>query len=96
MIVRDRYCGHVQIADRGSCTAQMTGGTVVIHAYRLGCVFTGLLGVSSRMVVAVMTLVLSCNSGFVLAIACHGCPAELQGQQHQQENRQIPFHGYKL
>jgi hypothetical protein len=48
------------------------------------------------MVVAVMTRVLGRQSVFVLAIACHGCPAELQGQQHQQENRQAPFHDGRL
>jgi hypothetical protein len=44
------------------------------------------------MVVAVMTRVLGRHSGFILAIACHCCPAELQGQQHQQENHQATFH----
>jgi hypothetical protein len=48
------------------------------------------------MVMGVVTRVLSSHTGFVLAIANHCCPAELQGQQHQQENRQVPFHGSPL
>jgi hypothetical protein len=44
------------------------------------------------MVMDVMTRVLGSHTGFVLAIANHCCPAELQRQQHQQENRQVPFH----
>jgi hypothetical protein len=48
------------------------------------------------MVMAVMAWGLGSHSGFVLAIAGHGCPAVLQGQQHQQENRQVLFHGREL
>jgi hypothetical protein len=48
------------------------------------------------MVMAVMTWMFDRHTGFVLAMAGHGCPAELQGQQHQQENRQVPFHRCKL
>jgi hypothetical protein len=45
---------------------------------------------------AVVTRVLGTHSGFVLAKASHCGPAELQGQQDQQENRQVPFHGREL
>jgi hypothetical protein len=48
------------------------------------------------MLMAVVTHVLDRHTGFVLAIADHGCPAELQGQQHQQKDRQVPFHGCEL
>jgi hypothetical protein len=48
------------------------------------------------MFVGVVTRVLGRHTGFVLAMAGHGCPAELQGQQHQQENRQVPFHEHEL
>jgi hypothetical protein len=48
------------------------------------------------MLMAVVTRVLGRRNGFVLAMADHGCPAELQGQQHQQEDRQVPFHGREL
>ena len=48
------------------------------------------------MFVGVVTRVLGRHTGFVLAMAGHGCPAELQGQQHQQENRQVPFHEREL
>ena len=44
------------------------------------------------MVMGVMTRVLGSHTGFVLAIACHCCPTELQGQQNQQKNRQVPSH----
>ena len=40
----------------------------------------------------VVTRVLGSHTGFVLAIACHCCPTELQGQQNQQKNRQVPSH----
>jgi hypothetical protein len=48
------------------------------------------------MLMAVVTRMLDRHNGFVLAMAGHSCPAELQGQQHQQEDRQVPFHGRKL
>lgn len=48
------------------------------------------------MFVGVVTRVLSLDTCFVQAMADHGCPAELQGQQHQQEDRQVPFHGREL
>jgi hypothetical protein len=61
----------------------MTSGTVMVHACRLRGVFAGLLVVSVCVVMAVVTRVLGSHTSFVLAIACHGCPAELQGQQNQ-------------
>ncbi len=96
MIVRDRYGGRFQIADQGSGTAQMTSGAVMVQACQGRCVFTGPLVVSCRMVMGVVTRMLGRHTGFVLTIAGHGCPAELQGQQHQQEDRQVPFHGREL
>lgn len=44
------------------------------------------------MVMGVVTRVLGSHTGFVLAIACHCCPTELQGQQNQQKNCQVPSH----
>jgi hypothetical protein len=44
------------------------------------------------MVMGVMTRVLGSHTGFVLAITNHCRPAELQGQQNQQENHQTTFH----
>ena len=44
------------------------------------------------MFVGVMPRVFGSHAGFVLAIAGHCCPAELQGHQNQQENCQILFH----
>jgi hypothetical protein len=48
------------------------------------------------MLMAMVTRMLGHHTGFVLAMAGHGCPGELQGQQHQQKDRQVPFHGERL
>lgn len=48
------------------------------------------------MLMAVVARMLGSHSGFVIAIDGHSCPGELQGQQSQQENRQVPFHEREL
>jgi hypothetical protein len=48
--------------------------------------------VCGLMVVTVVAWVVGSQTRFMLAITSHCCPAELQGQQNQQENHQIPFH----
>jgi hypothetical protein len=48
--------------------------------------------VCGLMVVTVVARVVGGHFGFMLAIASHCCPAELQGQQSQQNDRQEPFH----
>jgi hypothetical protein len=44
------------------------------------------------MVMGVVNWVMGSHAGFMLAMAKHGCPAQLQGQQNQQKNGQVPFH----
>jgi hypothetical protein len=41
----------------------------------------------------VMSRMVGCHTGFMRAIHSHCCPAELQGQQREQKDGQVPTHG---
>ena len=69
----------------------MTGDAIAVDATTQGFgIRRAILIGSGLMLVVMMTEVLCCRSGLVLAIAGHCRPAKLQRHEHQQKNCQ-PF-----
>ena len=72
----------------------MTGDAIAVDATTQGFgIRRAILIGSGLMLVVMMTEVLCCRSGLVLAIAGHRRPGELERQENEKENREPTTHG---
>ena len=72
----------------------MTGDAIAVDATTQGFgIRRAILIGSGLMLVVMMTEVLCCRSGLVLAIAGHRRPGELERQENEKENSQPAAHG---
>jgi len=68
----------------------MAGRAIRVTATSLGWIGSCVLAIGSFVLMVMVTEVFGCGPSFVLAIARHCRPAELQRHEHQQKNCQ-PF-----